>query len=431
MGLLEANKTGAKNVVLVSPDAHLRRRLNACLSGMRWSVREAQGGAEALARLEEEPAEALLLDAWLPDLDVAELTAQIHGMYPELDLLRIDGEPVGGGLRSPRRHELLYALRDTPGIQQAPIVESTEAEESASASASFTATEVTPQRRVDTPHDEGPSRVGATTRGGVHSPIAGAVFSMAVEEMVGNDPQMLELGHMIRLVAPRSTTVLIEGETGTGKELVARALHRLSPRVNKPFVVMNCAAIPEALLEAELFGHTRGSFTGAVQARTGRIEAANGGTLFLDEIGEMAVPLQAKMLRFLASGELQRVGDNEPIHVDVRVIAATHQHLEKRAAEGAFRLDLYHRLAVFPVFVPALRSRPNDIAALAEHFLALLGRMAPRKTLSATALRLLEEHDWPGNVRELGHVLERATILAEDSPIIRSEDIRIRRSSRR
>jgi transcriptional regulator with GAF, ATPase, and Fis domain len=242
---------------------------------------------------------------------------------------------------------------------------------------------------------------------------------------------MLELGHMIRLVAPRSTTVLIEGETGTGKELVARALHRLSPRSNKPFVVLNCAAIPEALLEAELFGHTRGSFTGAVQARTGRIEAANGGTLFLDEIGEMAMPLQAKMLRFLASGELQRVGDNEPIHVDVRVIAATHQHLERRAEEGAFRLDLYHRLAVFPVLVPALRDRPNDIAALAEHFLSLLGRVAPRKTLSAAALQLLEAHHWPGNVRELGHVLERATILAEDSPIIRAEDIRIRSAVRR
>ena len=410
--------TSTKTVVLASPDASLRRRLNACLSDLRWNVREAQGGAEALAQLEEEPAEALLLDAWLPDLDVAELIQQIHILYPTLDLLRIDGEPVAGSMRSPRRHELLYALREAPEVQHETLV----------SSVASLGTETVRQQ---------PSPVASYVPLRRHSPprassrIAGALFTMAVEEMVGNDPQMLELGHMIRLVAPRSTTVLIEGETGTGKELVARALHRLSPRSNKPFVVLNCAAIPEALLEAELFGHTRGSFTGAVQSRTGRIEAASGGTLFLDEIGEMAVSLQAKMLRFLASGELQRVGDNEPIQVDVRVIAATHQQLEKRAAEGTFRLDLYHRLAVFPVMVPPLRDRPNDIAALADHFLSLLGRVAPRKTMSPEALQLLEEHDWPGNVRELGHVLERATILAEDSPIIRAEDIRIRQAVRR
>ena len=407
-----------KTVVLASPDASLRRRLNACLSDLRWHVREANGGAEVLAHLEEGPAEALLLDAWLPDLDVAELASQIHSQYPTLDLLRIDGEPIGGGIRSPRRQELLYALRAAPGVHQETVVSSAVAANFASVAQRPSST-VTyfPLRRSPPPR--------AT------SPIAGTLFSMAVEEMVGSDPQMLELGHMIRLVAPRSTTVLIEGETGTGKELVARALHRLSPRSHKPFVILNCAAIPEALLEAELFGHTRGSFTGAVQSRTGRIEAANGGTLFLDEIGEMAMSLQAKMLRFLASGELQRVGDNEPIHVDVRVVAATHQHLERRAGEGTFRLDLFHRLAVFPVTVPPLRDRPSDIAALADHFLSLLGRVAPRKELSAAALELLEAHHWPGNVRELGHVLERATILAQDSPIIRAEDIRIRQAVRK
>lgn len=165
-------------------------------------------------------------------------------------------------------------------------------------------------------------------------------------ELVGASEPMRELGRLIRLVAPRSTAVLIEGETGTGKEVVAKALHRLSSRSNKPFVVLNCAAIPESLLEAELFGHTRGAFTGAVQSRTGRIEAADGGTLFLDEIGEMPLALQAKMLRFLECGELQRVGDNETVRVDVRVIAATHQPLEQRSEEGSFRLDLIHSSAV-------------------------------------------------------------------------------------
>jgi DNA-binding NtrC family response regulator len=432
MGILDTGKAGVKTVVVVSPDAALRRRLNACLSGLRWNVREAQGGAEALAQLEDQPVEALLLDAWLPDLDVVELTQQIRSLHPELDLLRIDGEPIAGSVRSSRRHELLYALREMPGIHQETVV--TGPVLAAPAKGPGLPTSLAPQvlARQSIVARAGDSAGIATSNARPPtSANGGPVARLAVEELVGNDPQMLELGHMIRLVAPRLTPVLIEGETGTGKELVAQALHRLSPRSNKPLVVLNCAAIPEALLEAELFGHTRGSFTGAVQARTGRIEAANGGTLFLDEIGEMAVPLQAKMLRFLASGELQRVGDNEPIRVDVRVIAATHQQLEKRAGEGTFRLDLYHRLAVFPVLVPPLRERPKDIPVLTEHFLSLLGRVAPRKTISGAALALLEEHDWPGNVRELGHVLERATILAEDSPIIRDEDIRIRRTARK
>jgi transcriptional regulator with GAF, ATPase, and Fis domain len=253
-------------------------------------------------------------------------------------------------------------------------------------------------------------------------------------EMIGTSEPMRELTRLIRLVAPRSTTVLIEGETGTGKEVVARAVHRLSERAGKPFAVLNCAAIPEALLEAELFGHTRGAFTGAVQSRTGRIEAAHEGTLFLDEIGEMPMALQAKMLRFLECGELQRVGDNETMRVDVRVIAATHQPLEKLAtsvgAERTFRLDLYHRLAVFPVEVPALRERMEDLDLLAEHFLEQMGQKMPRKRLTAEAMAKLHEYGWPGNVRELMHVLERGAILAGDRMEIGAEEIRLRRVTR-
>jgi transcriptional regulator with GAF, ATPase, and Fis domain len=210
---------------------------------------------------------------------------------------------------------------------------------------------------------------------------------------------------------------------------VARALHRLSDRAGKPFAVLNCAAIPEALLEAELFGHTRGAFTGAVQSRTGRIEAAHGGTLFLDEIGEMPVALQAKMLRFLECGELQRVGDNETLRVDVRIIAATHQPLEQRAKERTFRLDLYHRLAVFPIEVPALRARMGDLGLLAEYFLEQMGKEMPRKRLSLDALAKLHEHNWPGNVRELMHVLERGSILSDDRMEIGTEEIRFRRAT--
>jgi transcriptional regulator with GAF, ATPase, and Fis domain len=244
--------------------------------------------------------------------------------------------------------------------------------------------------------------------------------------MVGESAEMMELARMIRLVAPRTATVLIEGETGTGKEVVAKAVHRLSARAAKPFVVLNCAAIPESLLEAELFGHTRGAFTGAVTSRTGRIEAAHGGTLFLDEIGEMPMALQAKMLRFLECGELQKVGENDTVRVDVRVIAATHQELEQRAQEKTFRLDLYHRLAVFPLLVPALRDRMEDLPLLVEFFLEQMGNTSPRKGISDEVMSQMRSYQWPGNVRELMHVLERAAILAEDRAVIGVEEIRLR-----
>jgi transcriptional regulator with GAF, ATPase, and Fis domain len=261
------------------------------------------------------------------------------------------------------------------------------------------------------------------------SEMPGRKIKMLLPELVGDSPAMREMARLVHLVAPRSTMVLIEGETGTGKEVVARALHRLSTRSGKPFAVLNCAAIPESLLEAELFGHTRGAFTGAVQSRMGRIEAADGGTLLLDEIGEMPVGMQAKMLRFLESGELQRVGGNEMTQVDVRLIAATHQPLEQQTAEGSFRLDLYHRLAVFPIQVPALRERMEDIQDLSEFFLDQLGQQSPRKRLAPGAAEKLLEHSWPGNVRELMHVLERAVILAGANPEISAADIRYRSHS--
>jgi DNA-binding NtrC family response regulator len=441
--MASANIALDRSVILASADASLRQRLRTSLSGLRWDVREARGGAEAIAQLEGRPTEALLLDHWLPDLEVMELAEQIGALYPSMELLRIDGNPIAGGTRSPRRHELLHAVREALGSSGCessapnprPSVPVTSVDDS------VTAVRMRASAEVHAGTSSLPSQpVSETTLRDIElprtfsnpsAPVAGSLPTcLPIEDLVGESAIMLELARTIRLVAPHTATVLIEGETGTGKEVVAHAVHRLSPRSAKPFVVLNCAAIPEALLEAELFGHTRGAFTGAVQSRTGRIEAANGGTLFLDEIGEMPIGLQAKMLRFLENGEIQRVGDNDTVRVNVRVVAATHQDLEARATAGDFRLDLYHRLAVFPIEIPALRERLADIAALSEHFLALMGRNSPRKSLSAAALDKLYAHDWPGNVRELAHVLERASILAADSPTLRAEDIRLRRAPR-
>jgi DNA-binding NtrC family response regulator len=234
---------------------------------------------------------------------------------------------------------------------------------------------------------------------------------------------MIEVSRRIRLVAPRLTPVLIEGPTGSGKEIVAEALHRLSPRCRKPFVAINCAAIPEALLEAELFGHTRGAFTGAVHGRIGRIEAADGGTLFLDEIGEMPLALQSKLLRFVECGELQRVGDNETVKVDVRIVAATHRPLAQHTLTGTFRADLYYRLAVFLIRTPALAEHGQDLPRLVDYFMQRLGRETPVKSVDKGALAKLAAHDWPGNVRELEHVLERGVILAGAEPLLTSREI--------
>jgi transcriptional regulator with GAF, ATPase, and Fis domain len=230
--------------------------------------------------------------------------------------------------------------------------------------------------------------------------------------MIGSSSAMQRVYQLTELVARRDTTVLITGQSGTGKDLVAQAVHTLSPRRSNPFVVINCAAIPEPLLEAELFGYTKGAFTGAVQSRIGRIHAAQGGTLFLDEIGELPLGLQSKLLRFLEQGEVQRLGSSDSFRVDVRVVAATNSNLRKLVEEQKFREDLYYRLAVFPIELPLLKDRMEDLPTLASTFLAKFS--SHRLSLSSEASFMLLQHRWPGNVRELRNVIERATILAQD-----------------
>ncbi len=409
--VVKREPAAARTAIVASADLSFRQRVKDGLAGLHWKIREASGGAEVLEHLDAVPAEAVILDSWLPDLEVQDFIREFERLYPSVDLVTVDGANQARTSRSPRRNEILYALRrsqDEDGAiwNSAPVIEYPEIAKPAIFGASGRA--AANHHKTDIVTAIASSQADASCR---------------LPEFIGNHPAMIEVSRRIRLVAQRSTPVLVQGPTGTGKELVARALHRLSARSSRPFVALNCAAIPEALLEAELFGHTRGAFTGAVQGRVGRIEAAHGGTLFLDEIGEMPLPLQAKLLRFVECGELQRVGENEPVRVDVRIIAATHRSLMKLAAEGTFRADLYYRLAVFLIRTPALESHKEDLPPLIQHFLSAMAETSPVKRITDAASEKLQQYAWPGNVRELEHVLERGWILAEDRPEIDVNDI--------
>jgi DNA-binding NtrC family response regulator len=237
-------------------------------------------------------------------------------------------------------------------------------------------------------------------------------------QLVGECHAMQQVARLIGRVAPTDSTVLVLGETGTGKELAARAVHEQSPRAAMPFVAVNCGALPETLIESELFGHRRGSFTGAEEHRVGLFEVASGGTLFLDEIGELPKPLQAKLLRVLESGELRRVGENEPRRVDVRVVCATHRDLDEMVAQDQFREDLMFRINAFEIRLPPLRERAEDVPLLARHLLKRFRRhVQEQSAFTPEALKLLQSHQWPGNVRELANVIEHATILCDEGPI--------------
>ncbi|MBI3185214.1 MAG: sigma 54-interacting transcriptional regulator [Myxococcales bacterium] len=244
----------------------------------------------------------------------------------------------------------------------------------------------------------------------------------AFQGLIGSDPAMRQLSELIDRVAPSSAAVAIFGESGTGKELVARAVHARSQRADRPFIPVNCAAISKELIESELFGHEKGAFTGAANARTGAFEEADGGTLFLDEIGELPFDLQAKLLRSLESGEIKRVGASRPTHVDARVVAATNRDLLTAAREGRFREDLYYRLCVVPLHLPPLRSHRGDVVSLAEHFLRMFAPKGQQVRLTPAALDRLQTHDWPGNVRELRNVVHRALLLRK-GPMIDASDL--------
>ena len=364
-------------VLIASANEEFRKRMLGRAGFGDFVGEEALGGAHALAKLGQFPCDSVLLDRRLPDLDADEVAEMIRDRYPSVAVEVVDSSVSADELSTPA--DLLDA---------APIVEKSE------------------------------SWTGEGDRSSNEAPEVATL-----PRMIGTSRAMRQVYRMVRMVAPRDTTVLVTGETGTGKELIAEAIHGLSRRAKQPFAAVNCAAIPEALLEAELFGHVRGAFTGAVQSRLGRIHVAHGGTLFLDEVGELPLGMQAKLLRFLQNGEVQRLGSSDVHRVDVRVICATNVRLQELVQNKLFRQDLYYRLAVFPIAVPPLRERAEDIADLAEVFLERLASDAqvPRKRLTEAALAHLEGLDWQGNVRELQHALERAFILSGNERGLRPE----------
>jgi DNA-binding NtrC family response regulator len=373
------------DVFVVSPNAQLRNELSTKLSHPRWNVLEASGGALALGLLRNQKLDCavLLLDPMLPDLNPSEFGRIVQDRYPNTQILMLNSHTgqllVGTASPTPISNQIVDAVNRNGGLRLSPL----------------------------TPVAD-------------HAEMFHGESKVKLRSMVGDSEAMNRIFRLTRMVAARDTTVLITGESGTGKDLVAQEIHLVSARRNKPFVVVNCSAIPEALLEAELFGYTKGSFTGAVQSRIGRIHSAHGGTLFLDEIGDMPMSLQSKILRFLEQGEVQRLGGNDNLKVDVRVIAATNADLKSRVAQQQFREDLFYRLAVFPIHLPPLRHRMSDIEELAVTFVK---KFHPGVSMSQEAISVLMQHSWPGNVRELRNAIERATILAGNSTEIKAEHI--------
>lgn len=368
-------------VLIASVDASFRENVLRDLPSSGWTADYVCAGAQALLRWETQDHKALILDEWLPDLDVAELASLARESRPHFPVF------VGG-------------VATSPGSPHREPVK-------------------TPRQAVPEPQRLSESEFRGS--GGAGHPTE------PIPDMIGISPAMQEVYRAMRVVARHSTTVLVLGETGTGKELVARGIHRLSERNQQPFVTVNCAAIPEALLEAELFGYTRGAFTGAFEARRGRLAAANRGTVFLDEVGELPLSMQSKLLRFLQNGEIQQLGSTQPLGSDVRVVGATNANLMDRVRQKTFREDLYYRLAVFPIELPALKFRERDVMSLSTHFLAGLCRdiCTASKQISPAAQAMLEQYSWPGNVRELQHVIERAFILAGESGEIGCEHIHL------
>ncbi len=368
-----------EHILVVDDEPAIQTTLRAVLEDEGYRVSTAGSGEEAARLAGEEAPDLVFLDIWMPGMDGLETLAELKRVRPEAPVIMISGHgTIETAVKATRLGA--YDFIEKPLSLEKTLVSVTRALE---------------HGRLERENVNLKARLDERT------------------EIIGESEPMRALRDAIATAAPSSGRVLIHGDNGSGKELVARAIHALSGRREGPFVEVNCAAIPEELIESELFGHERGAFTGAVARRRGKFETADGGTLFLDEIGDMSLKTQAKVLRALEEQVVERVGGREPIKVDVRVIAASNRDLQGLIAQGRFREDLFYRLAVIPIDVPALRARRDDIPRLVDHFIAVFSAENGKrlKTISADALAYFLAYDWPGNVRELRNMVERLVIM--------------------
>ena len=373
-----------RRVLVIDDEGAVRETLSQILADEGYAVTSVDSGEEGLRRLLEEPFDLAFLDVWLRDRDGLSVLEAARERLREVPVVMISGHAnVETAVRAVRL--------GADDFLEKPL--------------SLERVLLTAAKAIE--------------RRSLLAEIASFRGKSEPEELLGDSPAMRRLKEEIARVAPTNARVLITGENGTGKELVARALHRLSTRSDSPLIEVNCAAIPEELIESELFGHVRGSFTGASEDRRGKFEEADGATLFLDEIGDMSARTQAKVLRALQEGRFTRVGSTRPIASDARILSATNKNLSAEIQRGQFREDLFFRLAVVPIDVPPLRERTEDIPVLARHFLEQASQRFGRrpKRLSASALEALQAYRWPGNVRELKNLIERLMILSPNPEI--------------
>ncbi len=373
------------SILLVDDEANIRRALEMILSAAGYAIAEAASAKEAERKLAQQRFDLMLLDIAMPEMDGLELLKRISALPERPIVIMVSGNATLENAVAATR-EGAYDFIEKPVTKDKLLL----TVKNALAQKQLAEENVRLRRE------------------------AGGRF-----EMLGESAALKKVHEQIRRVAPANTRVLILGESGTGKELVARALHEASERAAQPFIKVNCAAIPEELIESELFGHEKGAFTGATANREGKFQQAHHGTLFLDEVGDMSLKAQAKVLRVLQEGELERVGGSQTFRVDVRVIAATNKNLEEEVKQGKFREDLLFRLNVVPLYLPPLRERKEDIAVLIEHFTALYCKengFRP-KTFSPEAMQRLREHHWPGNIRELRNTVERMVIMTPSEQI--------------
>ena len=367
------------HILIVDDEKGILDALSAVLDDEGYTVSTAENGSEALKKIKDDTPSVILLDVWLPDIDGLEILREIRSAYPGVAVIVMSGH---GTIETAVRATKLgaYDYIEKPlSMERVHLIVKHAIE----------------QQRLELENVQLKGRIEKWY------------------EIIGESPSMRSLKEQILVVGRSNSRVLITGENGTGKELIARSVHRASQRANKPFIAVNCAAIPETLIESELFGHEKGAFTGAVSVQRGKFEIADNGTLFLDEIGDMSLNTQAKVLRVLQEQEFQRVGGTRNIRVDVRLITATNKNLSDEIKKGAFREDLFYRINVIILNAPPLRERKEDIPLLAEHFLneVIREQGLKDKRLTDQSIELMKGYDWPGNVRELRNLMERVAIM--------------------